>query len=46
MKKINQQIQATLKREYSLPKLKKVGSLSNITLKTGSTSDSTLPRVI
>ncbi len=41
---------STMKREtkknYQTPVLIKVGTLTNITLKTGSTSDSTLPRVV
>jgi hypothetical protein len=36
----------TTKKAYQTPVLKKVGTLKSITLKTGSSSDSTLPRVV
>jgi hypothetical protein len=34
------------KKAYQTPQLKKVGELKKITLKTGSASDSSLPRVV
>jgi len=36
----------TTLRDYKPPILKKIGSLKSITLKAGSTSDSSLPREI
>jgi hypothetical protein len=38
--------QNTNKRQYTYPKLKKIGNIRAITLKTGSASDSSLPRVV
>jgi hypothetical protein len=34
------------KRQYTTPILTKVGSLKKITLKTGSNTDSSMPRVV
>ena len=34
-----------LKKTYLTPQLKKLGTIKNITLKAGSTSDSSMPRV-
>jgi hypothetical protein len=36
----------TTKKTYQTPVLKKVGTLKSITLKTGSNSDSSMPRVV
>jgi hypothetical protein len=36
----------TIKKTYQTPVLKKVGTLKSITLKTGSTTDSSMPRVV
>ena len=39
-------ISPTQKKQYQSPTLKKIGNVNQITLKTGSTSDSSMPRVV
>ena len=46
MKHINIKTIQTLKQPYSAPILKKLGSVSSITLKTGSVSDMGTMRVV